>query len=186
VLGVQDEIDVYFSTFAKSMASIGAFFAGSKEVIQYMKYNMRSQMFAKTLPMPIVEGNLKRLELLRTQPELKDKLWENVKALQEGLKERGFDIGNTDSCVTPVYLKGDVNEATNLIYDLREHHNIFCSMVVYPVIPKGMMILRLIPTAVHTKADIDETLAAFEKVSDKLHNGVYREMEIAKFSLQNS
>ncbi|MCT4623139.1 MAG: aminotransferase class I/II-fold pyridoxal phosphate-dependent enzyme [Schleiferiaceae bacterium] len=184
--GVQDEIDVYFSTFAKSMASIGAFFAGSKEVIQYMKYNMRSQMFAKTLPMPIVEGNLKRLELLRTQPELKDKLWENVKALQEGLKERGFDIGNTDSCVTPVYLKGDVNEATNLIYDLREHHNIFCSMVVYPVIPKGMMILRLIPTAVHTKADIDETLAAFEKVSDKLHNGVYREMEIAKFSLQNS
>ena len=179
-----DEIDVYFSTFAKSMASIGAFFAGKKEVMRYMMYNMRSQMYAKTLPMPIVIGNLKRLELLRTQPELKDKLWVNVNALQNGLKERGFDIGTTNSCVTPVYLKGDINEATNLIHELREKHNIFCSVVIYPVIPKGMMILRLIPTSVHTQEDIDLTLAAFEKVSDKLNKGEYKASELAAFKLK--
>ncbi len=183
--GVQDEIDVYFSTFAKSMASIGAFFAGKKEVMRYMMYNMRSQMFAKTLPMPIVIGNLKRLELLRSQPELKDKLWVNVNALQNGLKERGFDIGTTNSCVTPVYLKGDINEATNLIHDLREKHNIFCSVVIYPVIPKGMMILRLIPTAIHTIEDIDLTLSAFEKVSAKLNNGEYKASELAAFKLKD-
>jgi len=184
--GVQDEIDVYFSTFAKSMASIGAFFAGSKDVMQFMKYNMRSQMFAKTLPMPIVVGNLKRLELLRTRPELKDKLWENVEALQSGLKEKGFDIGNTNSCVTPVYLKGDLNEATNLIYDLRENYSIFCSVVVYPVIPKGMMILRLIPTASHTLEDIEISLSAFEEVYKKLNNGDYAKDSFASFTLQNS
>lgn len=184
--GVQDEIDVYFSTFAKSMASIGAFFAGSKEVMQFMKYNMRSQMFAKTLPMPIVVGNLKRLELLKTRPELKDKLWENVRALQTGLKERGFDIGDTNSCVTPVYLKGDINEATNLIYDLRETYGIFCSMVVYPVIPKGMMILRLIPTAIHTLEDINISLAAFEDVQKKLRAGEYAKDSFASFTLENS
>ena len=184
--GVQADIDVYFSTFAKSMASIGAFFAGSKEVMQYMKYNMRSQMFAKTLPMPIVIGNLKRLELLRTRPELKNKLWENVRALQSGLKEKGFDIGNTNSCVTPVYLKGDLNEATNLIYDLRENYSIFCSVVVYPVIPKGMMILRLIPTASHTLEDIEISLAAFEEVHTKLNNGEYAKDSFASFTLQNS
>lgn len=184
--GVQDEIDVYFSTFAKSMASIGAFFAGSKEVMQFMKYNMRSQMFAKTLPMPIVVGNLKRLELLRTRPELKDKLWENVRALQSGLKEKGFDIGNTNSCVTPVYLKGDLNEATNLIYDLRENYSIFCSVVVYPVIPKGMMILRLIPTASHTLEDVEISLAAFEEVHKKLNAGDYAKDSFASFTLENS
>ena len=184
--GVQDEIDVYFSTFAKSMASIGAFFAGSKDVMQFMKYNMRSQMFAKTLPMPIVVGNIKRLELLRTRPELKDKLWENVEALQSGLKEKGFDIGNTNSCVTPVYLKGDLNEATNLIYDLRENYSIFCSVVVYPVIPKGMMILRLIPTASHTLEDIEISLSAFEEVYKKLNNGDYAKDSFASFTLQNS
>ncbi len=184
--GVQDEIDVYFSTFAKSMASIGAFFAGSKEVMQFMKYNMRSQMFAKTLPMPIVVGNLKRLELLRTRPELKEKLWENVRALQSGLKEKGFDIGNTNSCVTPVYLKGDLNEATNLIYDLRENYSIFCSVVVYPVIPKGMMILRLIPTASHTLEDVEISLAAFEEVHKKLSNGEYAKDSFASFTLENS
>ena len=181
--GVQDDIDVYFSTFAKSMASIGAFFGGSEEIIKYMKYNMRSQMFAKTLPMPITVGNMKRLELLRTMPELKDKLWKNVRSLQNGLKERGFNIGNTNSCVTPVYLKGDISEATNLIYDLRENYNIFCSMVIYPVIPKGMILLRLIPTSVHTEEDIQETLDAFEKVSSKLNEGVYKKMDLAAITL---
>ena len=181
--GVQDEIDVYFSTFAKSMSSIGAFFAGNEEIIKYMKYNMRSQMFAKTLPMPFIVGNLKRLELLQTKPELKAKLWENVNLLQTGLKERGFNIGNTNSCVTPVYLKGSISEATNLTYDLRENFNIFCSMVMYPVVPKGMMILRLIPTAVHTEEDIKLTLDAFEAVANKLNDGIYAKMDLAAMTL---
>ncbi len=172
--GVMDEIDIYFSTFAKSMASIGAFFAGEKEVIKYMKYNMRSQMFAKSVPMPIVIGALKRLEMLRTMPELRMNLWRNVSALQNGLKSAGFDIGNTNSCVTPVYMHGEVGEAMALTYDLRENHNIFCSIVVYPVVPKGMILLRLIPTAVHTQKDIKETINAFTKIKDKLQGGEYK------------
>lgn len=171
--GVQADIDVYFSTFAKSMASIGAFFAGDKFIIDYLKYNMRSQMFAKSLPLPIVIGNIKRLELLKTRPELREKLWSNVKSLQNGLVERGFEIGNTDSCVTPVYLKGSVNEATQLVHDLRENYKIFCSIVVYPVVPKDVILLRLIPTAVHTEEDIQITLNAFTAVADKLNSGVY-------------
>lgn len=171
--GVQADIDVYFSTFAKSMASIGAFFAGDKFIIDYLKYNMRSQMFAKSLPLPIVIGNIKRLELLKTRPELREKLWNNVKSLQNGLVERGFEIGNTDSCVTPVYLKGSVNEATQLVHDLRENYKIFCSIVVYPVVPKDVILLRLIPTAVHTEEDIQITLNAFTAVADKLNSGVY-------------
>ncbi len=178
--GVQDEIDIYFSTFAKSMASIGAFFAGEKDVIQFLQYNMRSQMFAKSLPLPLVLGNIKRLELLRTKPELKEKLWENVNYLQSGLKAKGLDIGNTNSCVTPVYMKGSVEEATHLVRDLRENHRVFCSIVIYPVVPKGMILLRLIPTTVHTKEDIDLSLEAFEQISDKLQKGVYREAEFAK------
>ena len=148
--GVQDEIDVYFATFAKSMASTGAFIAADKEIIDYLKYNMRSQMFAKSLQMQLVKGALKRLDLLRTRPELKAKLWENVNALQNGLKEHGFDIGTTQSCVTPVYLKGSIPEAMALVQDLRENYGIFCSIVVYPVIPKGLILLRLIPTATHS------------------------------------
>lgn len=171
--GVQADIDVYFSTFAKSMASIGAFFAGDKYIIDYLKYNMRSQMFAKSLPLPIVIGNIKRLDLLKTRPELREKLWVNVTSLQNGLKERGFEIGNTDSCVTPVYLKGSVNEATQLVHDLRENYKIFCSIVVYPVVPKDVILLRLIPTAVHTEEDIQITLNAFTAVADKLNSGVY-------------
>jgi glycine C-acetyltransferase len=159
--GVQDEIDLYFSTFAKSMASIGAFIAGDKKIIDYVRYNIRSQIFAKSLPMPLVIGNLKRLELLRTQPELKDKLWENATKLQRGLKERGFDIGKTDSVVTPVYMKGGVEEATAMVMDIRENYHIFCSIVVYPVIPKGHIIYRLIPTAAHNDEDIQRTLEAF-------------------------
>ncbi|MFT7588143.1 MAG: glycine C-acetyltransferase [Limisphaerales bacterium] len=172
-LGVQDEIDIYFSTFAKSMGSIGAFISSEKQVIEFLQYNMRSQIFAKSLPMPIVIGNLKRLELLRTKPELKAKLWENVGKLQSGLRARGFDLGKTNTCVTPVYLNAQVPEAAALVIDLRETFNIFCSGVMYPVIPKGQMLLRLIPTAVHTDEDIQETLEAFTAVADKLKNGDY-------------
>ena len=172
--GVQDKIDLYFSTFAKSMASIGAFIAGDRKIIDYIRYNIRSQIFAKSLPMPLVIGNLKRLELLRTQPQLKEKLWENALKLQNGLKERGFDIGNTDSVVTPVYMKGGVEEATAMVMDLRENYRIFCSIVVYPVIPKGHIIYRLIPTAVHTDEDIEETLNAFSVTKEKLDAGKYK------------
>jgi len=172
--GVQHLIDLYFSTFAKSMASIGAFVAGERKIIDYIRYNIRSQIFAKSLPMPLVIGNLKRLELLRTRPELKDKLWENALKLQNGLKERGFDIGKTDSVVTPVYMKGGVEEATAMIMDLRENYRIFCSIVVYPVIPKGHIIYRLIPTAVHTDEDIRITLEAFTAVKEKLDAGAYK------------
>ncbi len=172
--GVQDAIDLYFSTFAKSMASIGAFVAGDRQIIDYIRYNIRSQIFAKSLPMPLTLGNLKRLELLRTKPELKDKLWENAQKLQKGLKERGFDIGNTDTPVTPVYMKGGVEEATAMVMDLRENYGVFASVVVYPVIPKGHIIYRLIPTAVHTDKDIEETLKAFSETKAKLDAGAYK------------
>ncbi|MGB1282913.1 MAG: aminotransferase class I/II-fold pyridoxal phosphate-dependent enzyme [Polaribacter sp.] len=172
--GVQDEIDIYFATFAKSMAGIGAFFAGNKDVVQYLQYNMRSQMFAKSLPMAMVKGALKRLDMIRTMPELKDKLWENTNNLQSGLRNAGFDIGTTQTCITPVYLKGDIPEAMAMVNDLRENHRIFCSIVVYPVIPKGLIILRLIPTATHTQEDIDETIAAFSAIRENLEKGVYR------------
>jgi len=174
----QDSIDLYFSTFAKSMASIGAFIAGQREIIDFIRYNIRSQIFAKSLPMPYVIGNLKRLEMLRSMPELKEKLWKNATALQSGLKERGFDIGKTDSVVTPVYMKGGVPEATAMVADLRENYGIFCSIVVYPVIPKGHIIYRLIPTAAHTQEDIDVTLKAFSETKEKLNAGAYKVEEI--------
>jgi len=174
--GIQDKIDVYFATFAKSMASTGAFVAADKEIIEYLKYNMRSQMFAKSLQMQLVKGALKRLDLLKTRPELKSKLWENVNALQNGLIERGFDIGTTQSCVTPVYLKGSIPEAMALVKDLRENYGIFCSIVVYPVIPKGLILLRLIPTATHSLEDVDITLKAFSGIRDKLENGTYKRL----------
>ena len=174
--GVQDQIDVYFATFAKSMASTGAFVAADKEIIDYLKYNMRSQMFAKSLQMQLVKGALKRLDLLRTNPKLKSKLWENVNALQNGLKKSGFDIGNTQSCVTPVYLKGSIPEAMALVQDLRENYGIFCSIVVYPVIPKGLILLRLIPTATHTLEDVNITLQAFSVIREKLENGTYKRL----------
>ena len=174
--GVMSEIDVYFATFAKSMASTGAFVAGSNQVIKFLKYNMRSQMFAKSLQMQLVVGAIKRLEILRNEPIHKQKLWDNVKMLQTGLKKRGFDIGKTQSCVTPVFLKGDVPEAMVLVKDLREKYNIFCSIVVYPVIPKGLILLRLIPTATHTVEDIDETLNSFSEIREKLTDGYYRKI----------
>lgn len=171
--GVQDGIDLYFSTFAKSMASIGAFISGESNIIDFLRYNTRSQIFAKALPMPLVLGAIKRLELIRTQPQLRENLWTIVKALQSGLRERGFNIGNAQTPVTPVYLSGGKMEAHNLIIDLRENYNIFCSVVVYPVVPKDVIMLRLIPTAVHTLEDVKKTLDAFDKVTDKLKLGVY-------------
>jgi len=174
----QDKIDLYFSTFAKSMASIGAFIAGDRQIIDYIRYNIRSQIFAKSLPMPLVVGNLKRLELLRNHPELKEKLWSNARKLQNGLKARGFDIGKTDSVVTPVYMSGGVEEATAMVMDLRENYNIFASIVVYPVIPKGHIIYRLIPSAVHTDEDIELTLKAFEETKKKLVAGQYKVEDI--------
>ncbi|MBG6132563.1 glycine C-acetyltransferase [Aquimarina sp. EL_43] len=177
--GIQDQIDVYFATFAKSMASTGAFIAADQEIIDYLKYNLRSQMFAKSLQMQLVVGALKRLDMLRTMPELKAKLWQNVNNLQNGLRERGFDLGTTQSCVTPVYLKGSIPEAMALVKDLRENYGIFCSIVVYPVIPKGLILLRLIPTASHTLEDIEETLNAFSAIRERLENGTYKRMSAA-------
>ena len=170
---IQKDIDVYFATFAKSMASTGAFVSGDKEIIDFLKYNMRSQMFAKSLQSALVYGAIKRLDLIIQNPLYKEKLWNNVNDLQNGLVEKGFDIGNTQSCVTPVYLKGTIPEAMVLVKDLRENYGIFCSIVVYPVIPKGMILLRLIPTATHTKEDIDITLDAFSKIRKKLEDGIY-------------
>ena len=174
--GCQDGIDVYFSTFAKSMASIGAFIAADKDIIDFLKYNLRSQMFAKSLPMLLVKGALKRLELLKTTPELRTKLWENVAALQNGLKDRGFNIGDTNTCVTPVYLEGSVPEAMVMVNDLRENYSIFLSIVIYPVIPKGIILLRMIPTSTHTIEDINQTLTAYEAIREKLENGTYKEI----------
>jgi glycine C-acetyltransferase len=177
--GVQDDIDVYFATFAKSMASTGAFIAADKEIIDYLKYNLRSQMFAKSLQMTLTAGALKRLDMLRTMPELKENLWKIVNALQSGLKERGFDIGTTQSCVTPVYLKGSIPEAMALVRDLRENYGIFCSIVVYPVIPKGLILLRMIPTATHTLEDVRITLDAFDAIRERLDNGTYKKISAA-------
>ncbi len=178
--GVTDEIDLIFSTFAKSMAGIGAFVAGNEEVINYLRYNMRSQIFAKSLPMAMVEGALKRLDLLQNKPELKDKLWEIVNALQSGLKEAGFDLGNTETPVTPVFLDGTVPEATELTMDLRENYNVFCSIVVYPVIPRGQIMLRIIPTAAHTLEDVEYTIKAFSEIKEKLEAGKYKSDKIAQ------
>ncbi|MBC7417759.1 MAG: aminotransferase class I/II-fold pyridoxal phosphate-dependent enzyme [Pedobacter sp.] len=170
-----DGVDVYFGTFAKSMAGIGAFVASTEEITNFLRYNMRSQTFAKALPMPMVIGLLKRLELLKSHPEFKDRLWEIATTLQNGLKERGLDIGITNSVVTPVILKGELSDATAITFDLRENYGIFCSIVIYPVIPKGLIMLRLIPTAMHSLDDVERTLSAFGEVSAKLKDGYYKE-----------
>jgi glycine C-acetyltransferase len=177
--GVQDDIDVYFATFAKAMAGTGAFIAADKEIIDYLKYNLRSQIFAKSLQMQLVVGALKRLDMLRTMPELKESLWKIANALQSGLKKRGFDIGTTQSCVTPVFLQGSVPEAMALVRDLRENHGVFCSIVVYPVVPKGVILLRMIPTATHTLEDVEETLVAFSAIRERLENGTYKRLSAA-------
>lgn len=172
--GVMDEVDLYFGTFAKAMAGIGGFIAGPEMVIDYLRYNMRSQIFAKSLPMPMVVGALKRLELIKTQPQLRENLWNVVNALQNGLRSKGFNLGNTQSPVTPVFLSGTVPEGTNIILDLRENYNIFCSIVVYPVVPKGVIMLRIIPTAAHTMEDVEYTINAFAEVQEKLKAGKYQ------------
>ncbi len=177
--GVQDEIDLYFSTFAKSMAGIGAFIAGKEDVINYLRYNMRSQTFAKSLPMPMVIGALKRLELIQTRPEIREKLWTVVKALQSGFRSKGLNLGNTESPVTPVFLSGTVAEATNVVIDLRENYKIFCSMVVYPVVPKDTIMLRIIPTAAHTLEDVEYTVNAFAEIQEKLKAGKFKSDKIA-------
>ena len=171
--GVQDEIDVYFSTFAKSMASIGAFVAGSKKLIEFLHYNMRSQIYAKSLPMPLVIGGLKRLELIQTQPQLRQHLWDIVNRLQGGLRENGFNLGRTESCVTPVFLSGGITEGTQIIVDMRKNYKIFCSMVIYPVVPKDVIMLRIIPTTAHSFEDVDYTIKAFTEVKEKLDKGLY-------------
>ena len=176
--GVQDQVDIYFSTFAKSMAGIGAFVASEKEIVDSLRFNMRSQIFAKSLPMPMVFGALKRLELIQTKPEIKENLWKITRALQDGLRKDGFDIGHTQSPVTPVYFNGTVGEGTNIVVDLRENFNIFCSIVAYPVVPKGVLMLRLIPTASHTLEDVKETIAAFKKIKSNLAAGKYNQTEM--------
>jgi len=176
--GVQDLVDIYFSTFAKSMAGIGAFVASEKEIVDSLRFNMRSQIFAKSLPMPMVFGALKRLEIIQTQPEIKENLWKITRALQDGLRKDGFDIGHTQSPVTPVYFNGSVGEGTNIVVDLRENFNIFCSIVAYPVVPKGVLMLRLIPTASHTLEDVNETISAFKKIKSNLESGKYNKTEM--------
>ena len=180
-LGCHDEINVYFGTFAKSMASIGAFISSTEDVVEYLRYNMRSQIFAKSLPMPITIGAIKRLELLQSKPELKANLWNIANSLQSGLRKAGFNLGNTESAVTPVYLSGGVGEATNLTLDLRENFGIFCSIVTYPVVPKGVILLRLIPTAVHTLEDVNYTIESFSAIKDKLEKGEYVSEKLASF-----
>lgn len=176
--GVIDGVDVLFNTFAKSMAGFGAFVAGERWLINLLRYNMRSQLYAKSLPLPMVIGALKRLELIRHHPEYQERLWEITRALQEGFKANGFDIGVTQSPVTPIYMKGGNEEGTNLIVDLRENYGVFCSIVIYPVIPKGEIILRIIPTAAHTLDDVEYTINAFKAVRDKFESGYYSSMPI--------
>ncbi len=182
--GLMDEVDIYFATFAKSMAGIGAFVASDKPIVDSLKYNMRSQIFAKSLPMPMVIGALKRFEILQNQPEHKENLWKIAKALQEGLVAEGFNIGNTQSPVTPVYFSGSVPEGTNIVIDLRENHNVFCSIVVYPVVPKGVLMLRLIPTASHTLQDVNDTIEVFKKIKIKLEAGAYISDEVQSRALR--
>jgi glycine C-acetyltransferase len=182
--GLMDEVDIYFATFAKSMAGIGAFVSSEKAIIDSLKYNMRSQIFAKSLPMPMVIGALKRLEILQNQPEHKDNLWKIAKSLQEGLVAEGFNIGNTESPVTPVYVKGNVAEGTNIVIDLRENHNIFCSLVAYPVVPKDVLMLRLIPTASHTQEEVDQTIEVFKKIKANLEAGKYKGEEMQSKSIE--
>ena len=178
--GVQDDIDVYFATFAKAMAGIGGFVASTKEVITYLRFNLRSQIYAKALPMAMTLGAIKRLELIKTHPEYREKLWTIVKNLQKGLKEAGLDLGRTESPVTPVYMKCHLSQVTQLIYDLRENFNIFCSVVIYPVVPRDVVMLRLIPTAAHSLEDVEYTVTAFKTIKHKIDNGEYPH-EIADF-----
>ncbi|HOR12046.1 MAG TPA: aminotransferase class I/II-fold pyridoxal phosphate-dependent enzyme [Bacteroidales bacterium] len=181
---VMDEVDLYFGAFAKAMAGIGGFVAGPAEIINYLRYNLRSQIYAKSLPMPMVEGLLKRLDMIRTMPELREKLWLITTKLQEGLKKNGFDIGPAEACVTPVFLKGELTEATNILIDLRENYRIFCSVVVYPVVPRDVIMFRLIPTAMHSLEHVTYTLNAFSQIQEKLQKGLYKGNEIKDMAVK--
>ncbi|NLH23022.1 MAG: aminotransferase class I/II-fold pyridoxal phosphate-dependent enzyme [Bacteroidales bacterium] len=181
---VMDEVDLYFGAFAKSMAGIGGFVAGPSEIINYLRYNLRSQIYAKSLPMAMVEGLLKRLDMIRTMPELREKLWLITRRLQEGMKKNGFDIGPAEACVTPVFLKGELTEATNILIDLRENYRIFCSVVVYPVVPRDVIMYRLIPTAMHSLEHVTYTLNAFSKIQEKLQKGLYKVNEIKNMAIK--
>ncbi|MCX6303013.1 MAG: aminotransferase class I/II-fold pyridoxal phosphate-dependent enzyme [Bacteroidia bacterium] len=179
--GVQDQIDIYFATFAKSMAGIGGFVASTKEIVTYLRFNLRSQIYAKSLPMAMTLGAIKRLELIKAHPEYKEKLWIIVHALQKGLKEAGLDLGRTESAVTPVFFKCPLFQVTQLIYDLRENFGVFCSVVIYPVVPRDVVMLRLIPTAEHTLKDVEYTVKAFSEIKRKIDNNLYPN-EVADFS----
>ena len=179
--GCQDGVDIYFGTFAKAMASIGGFIASTEDIVDYLRYNLRSQVYAKSLPMPLVIGNLKRLDMLKNSPEIREKLWTIANALQKGLVDNGFNIGSTTTQVTPVILDGGIPEATNLTVDLRENYSLFCSIVIYPVVPKGVIMLRLIPTAMHTLEDVEYTINTFKEVQAKLKNGDYQSETVASF-----
>jgi len=181
---VMDEVDLYFGAFAKAMAGIGGFVAGPSDIINYLRYNLRSQIYAKSLPMAMVEGLLKRLDMIRTMPELREKLWLITTKLQEGLKKNGFDIGPAEACVTPVFLKGELSQATNILIDLRENYRIFCSVVVYPVVPRDVIMFRLIPTAMHSLEHVTYTLNAFSKIQEKLQKGLYKGNEIKNMAIK--
>lgn len=183
--GVQHEIDILFGTFAKSMASIGAFICGDEQMVEYLRYNMRSQIFAKSLPMPLVIGAMKRLELLRTQPSLRENLWKITNALQKGLVEAGFSIGKTNSPVTPVFFQGEIETATNMTVELREKYNIFCSLVIYPVVPKDVIMLRLIPTAMHTLEDVNYTIETFKEMRSRIAAGEFDTSKIRSMPEEN-
>lgn len=182
---VMDQIDLYFGAFAKSMACIGGFVAGPKYIIDYLRYNLRSQIYAKSLPMPIVEGCLKRMEMIETMPELREKLWTVTRAMQNGLRERGFNIGKAQACVTPVFLEGNLAEATNILIDLRSNYKIFCSAVIYPVVPRGVIMFRLIPTAMHSLEDVEYTLNAFGEIQEKLKAGKYKAEEMKNMAIED-
>lgn len=179
--GVQDQIDVYFATFAKAMAGIGGFVASTKEVVTYLRFNLRSQIYAKALPMAMTMGAIKRLELIKSNPAYREKLWTIVDALQSGLRKEGLDLGKTESPVTPVFFKCPLEQVTQFVYDLRENYGIFCSVVIYPVVPRGVVMLRLIPTASHSLEDVKYTVDAFKNIKRKLDNNEYP-TEMADFS----
>jgi glycine C-acetyltransferase len=165
-LGVQDGIDIYFGTFAKAVALIGAFVASEPRVIEFLKANSRSQVFAKSLPLPMVVTARERLKMIRQHPEWREKLWSNTLKLREGLRDIGYTVLPSESPVTPVLTQGSTDLCQDIMRKLREEHGVFVSGVAYPVVPKGTVLIRLIPTAAHTDAHIEQTLKAFAAIKE--------------------
>ena len=184
-LGCMDAVDLYIGAFAKSMASIGGFVAGPHKIINYLRANLRSQLYAKSQPMAFVLGNIKRMQIIDSPEgdELRRKCWQITHAIQDGFRKEGFDIGEAEACVTPVHIRGGVAQATQMAKDLRENYRIFCSIVVYPVIPPGMVIFRIVSTAAHTMEDVEYTLKAFKEIKAKLDAGVYDD-EVAAMTIE--